>query len=184
MVTEIRYETAADNIPALQGKVIFMAGCTVRGNQPHLTSWRFDFIEEFKRQNFNGTLIIPEFTDRKASDKGKKWIPIWEFTGLRRADVIMFWIPRTRELIGLTTNWEHGYWVARKPNKLVYGRPDDSYRNGYIDVMWDAALEDVGYTKQPIYTTMKETVAAAIELATTPFQTLPSSKGFDLIYPH
>jgi hypothetical protein len=74
----------------------------------------------------------------------------------------MFWIPRTRELIGLTTNMEFGYWQARDPNKMVYGRPDDAYRIQYLDIMWEAASK--GIYEPIIYHTLEETVGAAINM--------------------
>ncbi|HET6252250.1 MAG TPA: hypothetical protein VFE47_31480 [Tepidisphaeraceae bacterium] len=77
----------------------------------------------------------------------------------------MFWIPRTRELIGLTTNHEFGYWLALKPEKLVYGRPDDAYRCGYLDVMWDVHARQNKYPARPIHVTLEETIGAAIKLA-------------------
>lgn len=162
MIQEIRYETPAETIAGIEGKVIFLAGPTVRGHQPHLTSWRFACIDEFKKRGFEGTLVIPEFTSKTESDKGKGWIPLWEFEGLKRADIIMFWVPRTRELIGLTTNWEHGYWVGRHHEKCVYGRPDDAYRMGYLDIMWKAAAESVGKVSLDIFNTMEETVRVSI----------------------
>lgn len=120
-----------------QGPVIFLAGPTVRGNQPHLTSWRIAAVEEFKKRDFKGTLILPEFEDKLESDQFRYDLPAWEFAGLEAADVIMFWIPRTRELIGLTTNFELGYWLGREPLKVTYGRPDDAYRIKYCDLMWE-----------------------------------------------
>ena len=165
MITEIRYETPADTIAGIKGKVIFLAGVTVRGNQQHLTSWRFACIEELNRQGFEGTVIIPEFVDKTRHDKDE-WIPLWEFEGLKRADVIMFWIPRTRELIGLTSNWELGYWIGRDYTKLVYGRPNEAFRMAYIDIMWRAAIEDqYKQPAPPIHRTMEDTIAAAIRKA-------------------
>lgn len=159
----IRYESPATKTALLEGKVIFLAGPTVRGNQQHLISWRFACIEEFKKQGFEGTLVVPEFTSKAESDKGKEWIPLWEYEGLKRADVILFWIPRTRELIGLTTNWEHGYWVGREQSKCIYGRPDDAYRMGYLDIMWKAAAIQNGQTPPPVYNTLASTVKATID---------------------
>ena len=76
----------------------------------------------------------------------------------------MFWIPRTRELIGLTTNYELGYWTAKDRKKVVYGRPDDAYRIKYTDVMW---YEDgkINSNDQnfPVYNTLEKTVKATIE---------------------
>ena len=120
-----RYEKSLAGLCDERDPIIFLAGPTVRGHQPHLTSWRFAAIAEFAKQVFAGILVVPEFTDKAESDKGKLWIPKWEFAGLCASDVILFWIPRTRELIGLTTNHEHGYWLGKMQAKLVYGRPDD-----------------------------------------------------------
>ena len=159
---EIRYKTDIDavnfSIPS-----VFLAGPTVRGNQTHLTSWRFEAIEIFKSKGFDGNLIIPEFTDKTESDKYRYDLPVWEFGGLTKSHVILFWIPRTKELIGLTTNFEMGYWLAKDRNKMVYGRPDDSYRNRYNDIMWveDAKLNK---SKCPIYNTLEKTIDAALLL--------------------
>lgn len=169
----IKYETPKDELHKYHsvfpgnGPVVFLAGPTVRGNQPHLTSWRREAEEEFKRQGFNGTLIVPEFSDPKESDQHRYYIPEWEFEGLKLADVIMFWICRTRELIGLTTNFEFGYWMAMQRQKVVYGRPNDAYRIKYDDIMWeaDAAVpwRSCSFDKT-IYTTLPNTVEAAIKL--------------------
>jgi len=173
-----RYENSEEEVRSVTTPSIFLAGPTVRGNQPHLTSWRFAAIDEFAKQGFDGALIVPEFTSKTESDKGKDWIPLWEFNGLKKADCIMFWIPRTRELIGLTTNWELGYWMGRLPDKIVYGRPDDAYRIGYLDIMWKAMFEDlmkwspffhkaaIGYSVPKIHNTLEGTIKASIEMAT------------------
>jgi len=164
---EIRYETKLEGIDWLM-PTVFLAGPTVRGNQQHLTSWRFAAIDLFKQKDFDGNLIIPEFTDRTESDKYRYDLPAWEFAGLTGAHVIMFWIPRTRELIGLTTNHEFGYWLARDRKKMVYGRPDDAYRMKYLDIMW---IEDAKrynpIANCPIYNTLEKTVAATLELLWT-----------------
>ena len=161
---QIRYETPIEDIDYSK-ETVFLAGVTVRGNQPHLTSWRFEAIELFTKKGFNGNLIIPEFTDKTESDKYRYDLPVWEFRGLTNSDVIMFWVPRTRELIGLTTNYEIGYWTARDGSKIVYGRPDDAYRINYLDIMW---VEDSKRTKArhlgPIYNTLEKTVNAALRL--------------------
>ena len=168
MITEARYETFPEDIDYTQ-PTIFLAGPTVRGNQTHLTSWRFEAVELFKANGFEGSLIIPEFSDKTESDQVRYDLPQWEFSGLRQCDCIMFWIPRTKELIGLTTNYELGYWVARNRDKVVYGRPHDAYRVSYCDIMWVEDLKN-RYHKSagaPIYTTLEKTVRAAICKATT-----------------
>ena len=165
-MNEIRYETPTDKIDT-RLQTVFLAGPTVRGNQPHLTSWRNAAVDWFKQFNFEGNLIIPEFTDKTESDQVRYDIPVWEYQGLQMAHVIMFWIPRTRELIGLTTNHEHGYWMALDRDKVVYGRPQDAYRMTYLDIMWveDAKrrAKDTGiYVPCPIYTTLEKTVRATL----------------------
>lgn len=161
-MNEIRYETPIKDID-FNKITIFLAGPTVRGNQPHLTSWRFEAIELFKKKGFNGNLIIPEFTDKTESDKYRYDLPVWEFNGLQKSKIIMFWIPRTRELIGLTTNHEFGYWLARERSKIIYGRPDDAYRITYLDIMWvEDAKRREWYTHCPIYNTLEKTVDATL----------------------
>jgi len=168
MITVLRYEKEIKNLNKQDKPVIFLAGPTVRGNQQHLTSWRFEAIEEFKKQGFDGYLIVPEFNNKFESDKGRRELPVWEFEGLKVCDVIMFWIPRTRELIGLTTNQEFGYWMARDRSKVVYGRPDDAYRIDYQDIMWveDAKEKNNNYmTSSYIYNTLEKTIRKSIYLS-------------------
>jgi nucleoside 2-deoxyribosyltransferase len=165
MVKVHRYEESEAMVNSIDRPSVFLAGPTVRGNQPHLTSWRFAAIEEFDKQGFRGELIVPEFTSKSESDKGKEWIPLWEYNGLKKADCIMFWVPRTRELIALTTNMEFGYWQAREPQKMVYGRPDIAYRMGYLDIMWKAVAAENKQYKPFIYNTLESTVSAAIKMS-------------------
>jgi len=159
---EIRYETPMKKVEFTK-PTMFLAGPTVRGNQPHLTSWRFEACRILKEKGFDGDVIIPEFTNKIESDKYRYDLPVWEFEGLTKSHAIMFWIPRTKELIGLTTNHEFGYWMVRDRNKVVYGRPDDAYRMKYLDIMW---VEDAKRTGAncPIYNTLEKTVEASIKL--------------------
>jgi hypothetical protein len=156
-----RYETPNEVVANIEGPVIFLAGPTVRGNQTHLTSWRFEAIEIFEKLGFDGTLVIPEFTSKTESDKGRVELPIWEHTGLTRADCILFWICRTRELYGLNTNSEHGYWLAKAPEKLVYSRPDDAFRIQYNDIMHNQIYSEIGYI-EPIYNNLEDGIKASI----------------------
>ena len=164
MINEIRYETFQKDVNYDLASV-FLAGPTVRGNQTHLKSWRPYAIKEFSERDFEGNLIIPEFSSRTESDQYRYDIPLWEFEGLIKCDVIMFWIPRTPELIGLTTNHELGYWTARDRNKVVYGRPKEAYRMSYLDIMWveDCKNRFNRNHDAPIHTTLAKTVGASIE---------------------
>ena len=51
--------------------------------------------------------------------------------------------------------------MGRQMEKVVYGRPDDAYRIGYLDVMWEAISEG----RRSIRNTMSDTVRASIVLA-------------------
>lgn len=160
-----RYETPKEEILSLGGPVIFLAGPTVRGNQLHLQpSWRFEAIELLKKHGFDGSVIVPEFTDLKESDKGRVELPIWEHTGLTKAHCILFWINRSRELWGLNTNSEQGYWLGKDPLKLEYGRPDDAFRIQYNDIMWNRIFSEMGIERS-IYNSLEDTVLASIRRA-------------------
>lgn len=163
-MNEIRYETNHQNVD-YKLPTVFLAGPTVRGNQTHLRSWRFLAVELFKQKHFTGNLIIPEFTSPVESDKYRYDIPVWEYEGLCKSGVILVWLPRTRELIGLTTNCEFGYWLAKDPNKMVYGRPDDAYRVTYLDIMWAEHHKAIRQTNSvpPIYNTLEKTVNGALD---------------------
>lgn len=159
-----RYEDTEEQISSISRPIVFLAGPTVRPNQPHLISWRFEAIEEFKKQGFDGDLIVPEFITKKELDD-KSWVPLWEFNGLKKADCIMFWIPRTIELIALTTNMEFGYWQSREPSKMVYGRPDNAHKISYLDIMWKTIAKENNNYQPDIYNTLESTVAASIKMA-------------------
>lgn len=166
MITIYKYEQSLIPLWASDKPTIFLAGPTVRGHQPHLVSWRPDFIAEAEKQRFDGNLVLPEFAEKAESDKGKMWIPAWEFAGLNVSDIIAFWIPRTKELIGLTTNHEHGYWMAKNGNKVLYGRPENAYRNDYLDLMWAMDAEQDNCVVTPIQTTLADLVRVSIHFAT------------------
>lgn len=167
---QIRYETPINHIDKSIPS-IFLAGPTVRGNQPHLTSWRFEAVELFEKNAFDGNIIIPEFSDKTESDKYRYDLPVWENETMTLSDVIMFWVSRTRELIALTTNHEFGYWMARNRDGMIYGRPDTAYRIIYNDIMW---VEDSKWQKKkcPIYNTLPKTVDAALALCKQRFSSL------------
>jgi nucleoside 2-deoxyribosyltransferase len=146
-----RYDTPVERVKESKYSV-FLAGPTVRGHQQHLQpSWRFEAIEHFHKAGFCGDLIVPEFPDKAESDKGKEWIPLWEYEGLKHAKRILFWVPRTRELIGLTTNWELGFWMGQNISKISYGRPDGAYRTDYLDIMYRAIAP-----KRSIFISLKD----------------------------
>jgi nucleoside 2-deoxyribosyltransferase len=161
MIEQIRYETSMKDVD-FNKPTVFLAGPTIRGHQTHLKSWRPDAVKLFQEYGFEGNIIIPEFTNPTVSDKYRYDLPAWEFEGLRNSNVILFWVCRSRELIGLTTNYELGYWVAKDRKKIVYGRPDDAYRINYSDIMWYEDGKLNGDNECPIYNTLEKTVEATM----------------------
>ena len=161
-----RYENSQSEINKYNGPVIFLAGPTVRGNQYDKLgpSWRLEAIQILESQGFTGSIVLPEFTDPHESDKGRRELPLWEHNGLTRADCILFWIPRTKEQWGLNTNSEHGFWLAKDPDKLVYGRPDGAYRIDYNDIMHERIYFERGEVRA-IHKTLEKTCYDAIEQA-------------------
>lgn len=163
----IRYETAINEFAALplRGPTIFLAGPTVRQKQYRnlgLISWRVEALELLKQKGFSGNVFVPEFESwDNAVSLASDSIMEWEFAALNLSDCILFWIPRTEELIGLTTNFELGYWVGKDPNRVVYGRPDGAYKIGYTDFMW----KKCGPQGNTPHINLNSTVSSAIFLA-------------------
>lgn len=61
----------------------------------------------------------------------------WELNCLKNCDKILFWVPREMKTMpALTTNVEFGYWLAKRPNDICYGRPVWSEKNGYLDYLY------------------------------------------------
>lgn len=122
-------------------KSIFLAGPTAR-NAYSGTKWRWD-ARQYLNDRDEIVLFVPEPTDLSDGycDDLTKWWPKfedqvdWELHHLQIADVIMFWIPREfPDYPGLTTNVEFGAWY--RDSKTVYGRPNWSVKNEYLDRIW------------------------------------------------
>lgn len=111
---------------------IFLAGPTPRN--ANVISWRGDALNILNDLNFDGIVYVPE-------DEAKGWILdddkkfLWERNALTAATVIAFWVPRKLpEMPAFSTNVEFGYWIHT--GKVIYGRPDDAERKGYLDRLY------------------------------------------------
>lgn len=83
---------------------------------------------------YNGVIFTPE-------PRGGKWAHDydtqveWEKAHLILADIIIAWVPRDLETLpAFTTNVEFGTWIDS--GKIVYGRPDGSPKNKYLDWLY------------------------------------------------
>jgi len=118
---------------------IFLAGPTPRNGEAE--SWRPEAVETLRKLGYTGLVYVPE----RKSDPNYNYDEQveWEWEALHNADAIAFWIPRDikPELASLgmpafTTNVEFGFHLQRAPEKVAYGRPDDSQKNRYLDHLY------------------------------------------------
>ncbi|AEO93593.1 gp334 [Bacillus phage G] len=111
-------------------KSIFLAGPTPRNEE--VVSWRKEALEILNDMNFNGTVFVPEPSTGVYEDYTQQID--WELSAMKRADVILFWIPRKLrqdfEMAGLTTNVEFGSWIDS--GKVVVGFPEDAEKVRYL----------------------------------------------------
>lgn len=120
--------------PVLKGKKsIFLAGPTPRSLD--VKTWRKEAVKILKDLGFDGIVYVPELEDddRTFNYDNQVW---WEREALYNANIIVFWIPRSSQLPAFTTNVEYGYWIAKNSNKVIYGRPDNSEKNRYLDWLY------------------------------------------------
>lgn len=123
-------------------KSIFLAGPTPRSLD--VETWRNAAIKILEELEFDGIVYVPErkFDDRTFDYDNQVF---WEREALHNASVIVFWIPRNiKTMPAFTTNVEFGYWISKNNKKVLYGRPNESEKNKYLD--W---LYEVETNKQP-----------------------------------
>ena len=116
-------------------KSIFLAGPTPRSK--NVETWRNEAIEILKTLEFNGIVYVPErnFDDRTFNYDDQVE---WEKEALHNSDIIVFWVPRSLpDMPAFTTNIEFGYWLAKDSDKVIYGRPDNSEKNRYLDWLYE-----------------------------------------------
>jgi nucleoside 2-deoxyribosyltransferase len=137
-----------------EAKSVFLAGPTPRNKS--VISWRKEAIKLFEEKGFEGVLFIPEATEGIYADYTHQID--WELYHLEKADIILFWIPRDLVTMpAFTTNVEFGFWL--KSGKCVYGRPDDSPKNKYLDYLYKK------YYTQPIYDTLESLISPLTSVA-------------------
>lgn len=139
---------------------IFLAGPTPRRSD--VVSWRPKAVEILLKAGFKGTVLVPErqngWTKLNYDDQVE-----WERAGLSLAKAIVFWVPRNMETMpALTTNVEFGYWVAKSPERVVYGRPQDAPSTRYLDWLIKQENKDA-----VVYDTLESVLMAANQLCNT-----------------
>lgn len=114
---------AKESFPTTATKSIFLAGPTPRDKS--VPSWRPEALLRLQDLGFDGTVFVPEPRDGAWSPSGYDVQVEWEEKALKRADCIVFWVPRDMKTMpALTTNNEWGVWCDS--GKVVFGAPDNA----------------------------------------------------------
>lgn len=115
---------------------IFLAGPTPRSAT--VPSWRPAALVELEILKYSGTVCIPEYRDFSAHSDYEYYGRVeWERDCLYNCETIVFWVPRQmQDMPAFTTNVEFGYWMAKNPAKVFYGRPDGAPKCGYLDWLY------------------------------------------------
>jgi len=146
---------------------IFLAGPSPRDTG--LTSWRVEATRILQELGFLGVVYVPEQKDRIQFDYLNQ--VSWEQEALTACDVIVFWVPRNMKTFpALTTNIEFGQWIPS--GKCVYGRPDKSEKNRYLDWFYKE------HTGKEHFNTLEEALKEAIIIANQKAEKTLSAKMF------
>jgi len=139
---------------------IFLAGPSFRPDQQG-ESWRREAVRIINVLKINPIVYVPEFRPEFGAPRGKQpqmWSferqVQWEVEYLNKARTIMFWIPRTEELPGFTTNIEFGEWLHS--DKIVIGCPDYAINMRYIK-------ERCAMRGMPVYNNIQDLCIAAVQ---------------------
>lgn len=147
--------------PKSYGKSIFLAGPTPR--TPDIESWRPEALRLLRGKGYDGVVFIPEPKPEDGTMHDWPIAPQWEHKMLDIADIIIFWVPRSIELVagnelklpGFTTNIEFGHWA--NSGKAVLGYPPKTPHTTYFQFMADKF-------HIPISSTLEDTIGKALEI--------------------
>ena len=118
---------------------VFLAGPSVRDAETK--SWRPELIQLLENNYYirtdNLLLLIPEPRSGEWLDQYFEQLE-WEQKYLELADLLLFWVPRElKHMPAFTTNIEFGMYIMNTDKDLIYGRPDSSPKNKYLDYCYD-----------------------------------------------
>lgn len=146
--------------PTILSKSIFLAGPTARvqPGESAPPSWRAEALSYLESQGYEGVVFVPEYApDFDHSNLQYSEQVDWETECLKMSDVILIWVPRDLEkLPAFTTNIEFGTWLSSW--KVVYGRPEDSPKNEYLDYKYKE------FTKRDPQASLEASLGEALEL--------------------
>jgi 8-oxo-dGTP pyrophosphatase MutT (NUDIX family) len=119
---------AREPFPERVERTLFLAGPTPR--DAAVPSWRPLALALLEAKGWDGHVFVPE--DASGSVRGDYDDQIeWELTGLRRADCVLFWVPRDLGTMpAFTTNVEFGLFASS--GRAVLGAPPDAPKLRYL----------------------------------------------------
>ena len=137
--------TKLDNIK----NAIFLAGPCPRKNYDTEDKWRKEAIDILGEIGFEGYVLNPTNKNySKMKDITKQ--TEWEEEAMKKASAIVFWLPRSEEHPGFTSNIEIGYWVDKLGVYIGFPKEDkEKNANPYIEVK-------AKQNKKKIYSTLKD----------------------------
>lgn len=152
-----------DIISKLPKNSIFLAGPTSRANVFE-KSWRNEAVKFLENFNFNGTVFIPEFSKPKQfTNNDWSQSTAWEKEFMDSATCILFWVPRKiPNMLGLTTNLEFGYYIAKRPENIILGYPKDADEVEWMTIKYKECHPKSFHNPT---NTLEETVLNAIKVA-------------------
>ena len=138
-----------------QSPGIFLAGPTPR--KATVKSWRPNAIEILEKLGFTGTVLVPERKDWSVKFDYTDQVD-WEHDSMANAKAIVIWVPRCLETMpAFTTNVEFGYWLVKRPEAVLYGRPDLAPNTRYLDWLY------VKETARPVHDSLESLLQSAID---------------------
>lgn len=142
---------ALQPFPRTFHRSLYLAGPTPRG--PTVPSWRPHAVHLLHALAYDGVVFLPESLDGQRRGDDDQHMA-WELEAMRRADVLLFWIPAERDTFpAYTTRVEFGCHLHT--GKITLGIPRDAYKTRYI-----AKLAQYHHLR--VHQTLPETVAAAL----------------------
>jgi hypothetical protein len=132
-------------------KSLYLAGPTPR--DPTVASWRPQALHLLKSFAYDGVVFVPESQEGQRIDMYEQQMD-WELEAMRRADVLLFWVPAEKgTLPAYTTRIEFGLQV--QSGKVVLGMPHEAYKTRYMEKL----AKKYGLTS---HATLEGTVKAAL----------------------
>ena len=137
--------------PATYAKSIFLAGPSPR--DPAQPNWRPEALKLLEQQGYDGVVFVP-LPESGDWSHGYDAQVAWELENLDRADQIVFWVPRSKDLPALTTNIEFGRYFDS--GRAVLGYPSGAPNMRYLEAI--GKPEGV-----PVLNTLEATLAEAVK---------------------